>query len=121
MFVLGIWLSLVVAAPSSGVEPAHQANAAYRSLLDEGVDLDGKHVEFPGPILHDGQPAAAEHEALRKLAGSERGLADLLRDSVTAPFILKLRDIDTPTSVIRCADLWFAVRGDLAAIDPDAM
>ena len=53
-----------------------------------------------------------------KLSGSERALADLLRDSVTAPFLLKVRDQKMTDATVRIVDLWFVVRGDLASLDP---
>src|SRR4029077_14600397 len=51
----------------------------------------------------------------------EAALADLLRDSVTAPFILKPRDQKTTEATVRMIDLWFVVRGELDGIDPVEM
>jgi hypothetical protein len=43
---------------------------------------------------------------------------ELLRDSVTAPFILKIHDTPSDDAIERRIDLWFVVRGDLGKIDP---
>ena len=42
----------------------------------------------------------------------------MFRDSVTAPFIIKVRDTKTAGATVRQADLWFAVHGDLEKVDP---
>ena len=86
--------------------------------LRSGFKADGATIKFPGPILKDGLDAGQQHAALLKLSGSEQALADLLRDSVTAPFILKVHDQKTTDATIRMVDLWFVVRGDLDDLDP---
>ena len=80
---------------------------------ESGFHADGATIRLPGPILKDGLDAGQQHAALLKLSGSERALADLLRDSVTAPFLLKVRDQKTTDATVRMVDLWFVVRGDL--------
>lgn len=110
------------AGPGPDVEAEHAANVVFRALLDQGVALEGTRVEFPGPILRDGQAPGAQNESFEAVAGSKGRMADLLRDSVSAPFVLKIRDIPTQGgSVVRAADLWFVVHADLDAIDPDAV
>jgi hypothetical protein len=101
------------------IEPPHAENPLYSSLRRSGVMIEGHEVKFPAPLLHDGQSAAAEGAALRKLAGSEGAVAELTRDSVSAPFVLKVRDEPAgAATTIRLGDLWFVVRADLDAIDP---
>ena len=62
--------------------------------------------------------ADAQRAALKDLAGSDRAVDDLLRDSVTAPFIIKVHDVKATGATVRQADVWFAVHGDLKSIDP---
>ena len=73
---------------------------------------------LPAPRLVDGQDADAQRAALREVAGSDRALDDLLRDSVTAPYIIKVHDVKTSGATIRAADLWFVVHADLKQVDP---
>ena len=42
---------------------------------------------------------------------------DLLRDSVTAPFIIKVHDLKATAATIRAADIWFVVYADLKEVD----
>lgn len=119
MILTTVLLAIVTGAPASTVEQAHQENRVYRSLLDEGINIEGQSLRFSPPRLRDGQSAAEQKGALRKIAGSDGAVAELLRESVSAPFILKVRD--EPSSkdpLIRGGELWFAVRADLDAIDP---
>jgi hypothetical protein len=114
-------LILMLLGPSQvggDMELAHQRNQIYAELLRAGFPSGGVSVRFPGPILKEGMDASAQHDALLKLSGSEGALTDLLRDSVAAPFILKVRDEKTEQATVRVIDLWFVVRGDLDAIRP---
>jgi hypothetical protein len=104
--------------PRTHVEPGHRANSIYAAAVQDGWTAEGLHVAFPEPRLKDGLDPAAERSELVKLAGSEQVLEDLLRDSVTAPFILKVRDQKGADATIRIVDLWFAVRGNLDEFDP---
>lgn len=110
-------LGLVAAPPD--LEPEHEANAIYRALIADGLDLGGTPIRFAAPLLRDGQGAEAQRKALDEFAGGRRAAEALLRDSVTAPFVLKVRDEATKAGdTIRLADLVFAVHADLDAIDP---
>ena len=70
------------------------------------------------PRLVDGLKAEEERAALRKVAESDRAVDEMLRDSVTAPYIIKVRDQKASGATIRMADLWFVVYGPLEKIDP---
>ena len=97
----------------------HAANDVYQSLLHDGITLAGTHVAFPAPLLKDGDTPDAERAALRTLAGSDGAVQDLLRNSVTAPQILRIRDEKAADgTLIRVAHLWFAVHARLDEIDP---
>ncbi|MBV8558252.1 MAG: hypothetical protein JO116_22160 [Planctomycetaceae bacterium] len=102
-----------------GQTSGHDANAVFQALRAGGVAIGGKSIAFPAPLLRDGQTADDERAALRAVAGPGHAVDELLRDSVTAPFVLKLRDeTSTHGDPIRLADLWFAIHADLDAIDP---
>jgi hypothetical protein len=112
-------LLLLSIAVEPEVEPPHAANALFQALRTEGIPIAGTKVTFPPPILTDGLPAEAERAALKGVAGSEGKLNDLLSDSISAPFVLKVHDDDGGDGmIIRRSDLWFVVRADLAALDP---
>jgi hypothetical protein len=88
-------------------------------LTRDGVTLAGTHVDFPPMLLHDGETPDAEKKALRTLAGSDAAVKDFVRDSVTAPHILKVRsEKASDGTILRIVDVWFVVRGDLAEFDP---
>ncbi len=112
---------LLQVQPGTDTELAHQRNPIFAEALRSGFQADGAIITFPAPILKDGLDAGEQHAALLKLSGSEAALADLLRDSVTAPFILKLRDQKTDVATVRIIDLWFVVRADLDGLDPVEM
>ena len=114
----GLGLAAILQAPAA-VEPEHAANAVYRELLEGGLTLGETPVPFAAPVVGDGLSADSARAALRKIAGSASKADDMLAKSVTAPFIIKVRDVTTkgPT-LIRAADLWFVIHGDLDAIDP---
>ncbi|MGD0043783.1 MAG: hypothetical protein ABSE84_25825, partial [Isosphaeraceae bacterium] len=117
LILVPVWLLLQV-QPGNDTEPVHAGNPVYVDAIRSGFHADGATIRFPGPILKDGLDANQQHAALLKLSGSERALADLLRDSVTAPFLLKVRDQKMTDATVRIVDLWFVVRGDLASLDP---
>jgi hypothetical protein len=115
---------VVLTALGRGIEPEHAANPIYRDLRIQGITLDGIEVTFPAPLFVAGQDAAAERKALRGVAGSASKANELLRDSVTAPMLLKVRDIrgeGDSSTIVRAADLWFVVHADLASIDLDRL
>jgi hypothetical protein len=100
------------------VEPAHARNQVYGLVKSQGLEAAGATVKLPQPRLTDGQDAAAERAALREIAGSDHAVDDLLRDSVTAPYVIKVRDVKGSGATIRTVDLWFVVHAELARIDP---
>lgn len=109
---------LAQSPPRADVEPEHRKNSIYTAVLQDGWTAAGATVRFPRPLLQDGMQDVAQREALLRRAGSDRALADLLRDSVTAPFILEVHDQKGAAATIRVVDLWFAVRADLKEFDP---
>jgi hypothetical protein len=100
------------------VESVHAKNPVFSQVLDRGLEVEGQIIKLPPPRFLDGQSADSERAALRDVAGSERAADDLLRDSVTAPFIIRVHDVKAAGVTVRAADLWFAVHGDLKQVDP---
>lgn len=96
----------------------HEGNPVYAELLAKGFTAGGKSVMLPQPMFRDGQSAEDQHRTLRTLTGSDRAVEAFLRDSVTAPFILKLRDEKAEGLTIRAGDLFFAVRVDPGTLQP---
>jgi hypothetical protein len=111
-----IWLATIGAEPR--VEPSHARNLVYREVLDRGLEVDGQVVKLPDPALTDGQSADFQRGALRVVAGSDRALGELIRNSVTAPYLIKVRDVKAGTSTIRVVDVWFVVYAGLGQLDP---
>src|SRR5262245_6124237 len=96
--IIRVFVMVALVAPgfvrglvAGAIEPAHARNDLYRDLLGDGATLAGTRVAFPEPLLHDGDTREAERSALLKLAGSERAVAELVRNSIVAPQILKIR------------------------------
>jgi hypothetical protein len=110
-------LLLGLLAGQTQIEPAHAQNSVYSQMLDQGLEMSGQKIQLPRPRLVDGQESAAQRAALRDVAGSDRALDDLLRDSVTAPYVMKVRDVKTTGATIRMADVWFVVYSDLKEVD----
>jgi hypothetical protein len=110
-------LALVAAQPPR-VEPEHAKNSVYLEVLSRGLQTGGQTVHLPEPRLRDGQDAAAKRAALQEVAGSDQALEELLRNAVTAPYIIKVRDVQA-AATIRVVDLWFVVYADLAQLDPN--
>ncbi len=112
--------TLLLAACLSGqprIEAAHSHNAVYAQLLDQGLKVGGEKFLLPPPRIMDGQDADAQRTALREVAGSDQALEDMFRPSVTAPYIIKVRDVKTSGGMIRAVDLWFVVYSDLKPVD----
>ncbi len=109
-------ISLVLIASSFvPLEPA--TNPILQGLLVRGITANGVSVPLPGPTLADGATVDASRVVLRNVAGDERSISNFVRDSVTAPFVLKTRDVKAGDATIRVADLWFVVRANLDEID----
>ncbi len=111
-------LLTTLGAEPTPVEAGHAQNPVYREVLEQGLKAEGQEVKLPEPRLHDGEQADAQRDALREVAGSDRALDELLRNSVTAPYIIKVRDIKADSSTIRLADVWFVVHADLKDVNP---
>jgi hypothetical protein len=113
--------TLLVAACFLGqtkIEPDHTRNLVFAQVLTKGVETGGQTVKLPPPRFVDGLTAEEERAALRDVAESDRAVDEMLRDSVTAPYIIKVRDQKASGATIRMADLWFVVYAPLEQVDP---
>jgi hypothetical protein len=116
--LISLILFSVPGADPPQVEPAHARNPIYIQVLNQGLEFEGRTVTLPLPRLSDGQDATAQRTALQEVAGETRAVEDLLRNSVTAPYLIKVRDLKTASATIRFVDLWFVVYADIARVDP---
>ncbi len=114
---LAVLASLACTQPAAHAE--HALNSVFQELIGKGWNLGERRLVLPRPLTADGQTADAERERLAALAGSARAAQELVRDSVTAPLIIKVHDEKIAGATVRIADLWFTVRADLAALDPE--
>jgi hypothetical protein len=113
--------TLLVAACFLGqarIEPIHTQNPVFTQVLTKGVEAGGQTVTLPPPRFVDGLTTLEERAALRDLSESDRAVDEMLRDSVTAPYIIKVRDQKTSGATIRMADLWFVAYAPLEQVDP---
>ena len=113
-----LWL-LLLAQPGTDTEPAHARNPVYAEAIRSGFHADGATIKLPAfdPEGRTLMPTSSMRRCLSSVVRS-RAVADLLRDSVTSPFLLKVRDQKTADATVRIVDLWFVVRGDLESLDP---
>jgi hypothetical protein len=118
-----LWiLATGVLAQKPDLEPEHAANRVYKAIVQDGVSIDGTTVQWPAPLLRDGQSAEEQRAALKKLLGSDQEVNDLLRNSVTAPQVVKVHDEPSGGkggTIVRSADVWFVVYADLGSLDPE--
>lgn len=98
---------------------AAEDNPIYTELLEKGVVIGGAPgVRLPPPTMADGLDAAAQQQAIAGIAGPNRPVEALLRNSVVAPFELRIVDDKSAgeTSTARRVDLWFVAYGSLERI-----
>lgn len=111
---------LLLLAIEPGKAQAHAENPVFQAVLSEGLSVDGRKVVLPSPRFRDGMTGQEEAAELKAIAGSERAVADLLRDSISASMVLKTGDEPSPGKIlVRKADVFFAIKGDLDELKPD--
>ncbi len=113
-----VFVAIGLGDDASRIEPGHAENSVYVGVLEQGLEANGATVKLPEPRLRDGQAADVQRAALREVAGSDQKLDELVRNSVTAPYIIKVHDVKAEDATIRVIDLWFVVYADIAQIDP---
>src|SRR5262249_17507819 len=110
-------LLAVLLAAQNRIEPAHAQNSVYNQVLEQGLEIGGQKIVLPRPRLVDGQDGRGQRAAVRDIVSSDRAFDELLRDSVTAPYIIKVRDARSSGATIRMADVWFVVYAELKQVD----
>jgi len=92
-------------------------NAVFELLVEQGLPApNGERVKLPRPWLPDGLDATGQRAALKRMAGPNRSLDQLLRNSVVAPFVFKMANVETAQggdTTMRRVDIWFVAYGDL--------
>ena len=113
---------LLLAAALTGqsrIEPAHARNDVYvRGARAGSGGGRSRRSLCPRPAWSTVRMPTRQRAALRELAGSDQALENMLQPSVTAPHIIKVRDVKTTAGMIRVVDLWFVVHADLKQVDP---
>ena len=120
-----LWCASAAWAPAvAGPPDDSSAGTMLGELTTDGVALgaDGK-APLPTPTLPDGLDAAGQERALAELADDAHPVSALLRNSVVAPFRLKISDVAAGKSAAgRRVDVWFVVYADLDRIaDADVL
>jgi hypothetical protein len=109
--------SLVFALMAVAQSPEPTARPLYQTILDQGLVVGPTTVKLPPPCLRDGMTDPERKAALKAVV--DLPLNEFLRDSVNAPFQIKIRDVPYPGGVVRVVDLWFAVHADLDEVNLD--
>ncbi len=105
-------------AGQTKVEPGHARNAVYAHVLNQGLSAGANgRIVLPAPSFVEGQTGEAQRAVLKEVAGANHSIDDLLRDSVTAPFIIRVHDVKTAETLVRFADLWYVIPGELQQVD----
>ncbi len=116
--MLSLVLALASVAPAQTIN--HDANTLFRSLLDPGLEVTPNHrVKLPPPIMPDGLDAAKQKEVIEGLIKGSYSFQQFTRDSVVAPYLLKIGDVKTPDpkSPARTVDVYFVIHGDFNLTD----
>lgn len=119
-----LWTAAVPADEPAA--PHAKLNTLFARLTTEGHDFGGGiKLKLPEPTLPDGLDAAGQKAVLETIADRNRPLPDLVRDSVVAPFVLKLHREEIPPAagvdprIFRRVDLWFVAHGNFDGLTED--
>lgn len=114
-------LAAVLTAPAQPPAKHEDGNPLYKNLVENGLAIGGKAVKFPAPSMADGLTAAQQTAVIKGLIGSDYGLDEFARDSVVAPYLMKIRDLPggDAKSAPRGVDVWFVLHGDFKLLDDD--
>lgn len=119
-------LLLLISAPllQAGDDFHLQKNSLFKELLDKGVAVtDKQSLKLPAPSMADGLDKAGQMQVIKKLAGEDYPLEELLRNSIVAPHIYRFRDFDAEAADARGrgVDLWFVAFGNLELLQSDKL
>ena len=118
LFLAALWFLCIHPddASSQATDDFHlHTNSLYKELLEKGVPVGDKlSAKLPAPSMADGLDKAGQAKVLKRLAGEDYPLDELLRASVLSPQISKFRDVDAGDADGRGRgiDLWFIAYGN---------
>jgi len=107
-----------VAAPAQS-KTHEEANPVYKSLRQDGLQYTESFKKtLPAPVMADGLNGAQQLAVIKKLAGQDYSITELLRKSVVAPQILRINKIDPndPKNPARSVEAYFVAYGDMKKI-----
>lgn len=105
---------LLVTLSCLAAEPHREANPLYRELTDGSLVVGDTRVVLPPPVMADGLDAAAQQEVIERLPGRRVPVSELVRDSISAPFVLAIGEVRAEEGglPVRTLDVFFVVYGD---------
>ena len=115
-----LFLALAMTIPgyqAAEIESAHASNPVFSLLISDGFDCAGDNVPLPRPILQDSMTDQAQQKALEDALGTEIPLDEFLKDSPTAPVVVKIRNVPYKEGTARALDLLFTIHGKLSDFD----
>jgi hypothetical protein len=98
-------------------------NSVFEELVERGVELSaGDRVKVPPPSMSDDLSAEDQMRIIRKVA-PRYSPSLFLRDSKTAPFVLKMESIEDSNGqrTGQRIDLWFVAHGTLETLTDEEM
>jgi len=123
MWIAAVVTQLVTLPAQTSLEAAakHQ-NPVFTALVSRGVAFgDERLIPLPAPTLRDGLGDKDQQEAIATIADLNHPVTQLMRPSIVAPFVLKIRKSPSsnPDRPARRVDVWFVAYGDLAMLGDD--
>jgi hypothetical protein len=100
-------------------EGHNEANLLFRDLRKPGLEIGTNlRIPLPAPSMADGLGRDAQQAVIRAVAGEDYAMDELVRKSVVAPHVLRLRKItpSDPKAPARGVDIWFIAFGDLKTV-----
>ena len=92
---------------------AADSNPILDALLEHGVAIGTSRFHLPAPTLPDGLNSRQQQQALAAITDDNHPLDALVRKSVVAPFVLRIKDEpDAGHGRARRVDVWFVAHGD---------
>ena len=118
-----ILLAALALAPAQPAADKHdEQNPLFKRLTADGLDIGGKAAaKFPTPSMADGLAGAKQTEIIKGLIGTDYSYDEFVRDSVVAPQLLRIRNIDDSDAKApaRGVDTWFVMYGDFKRLEDD--
>jgi len=110
-------MSLWVLAVLTMAAPPSPDNPVFRDLVETGLPADAQgaqRLQLALPTMADGLDAKAQRERIEQVAGPKRRVDDLLRNTVVAPFVLKIEDASSAGGdPFRRVNVWYVAYGPL--------